>query len=235
MRKLLLSLSVLSLAALTSCKEDAVTPTPDPSVRAGSTLAFEHKAYDEDTTFTNVSYMDTTVFTVLSTDTTFASESKAHFLTSIIDTSVYRVDDDKNIAVWQPEIEIPTTGVFYPQSWPVLPITTNEAVIVAFEHDTAVTLQGYPAIVNTKMTSGYIGEGSIIINGETYTTQEAFVQRRVSVAVAGQIAYTDVYTQYSYSPELKTFVARKQKVFSNHNRSPIPNGGETWTLISFTL
>jgi hypothetical protein len=168
-------------------------------------------------------------------DTAFASQTKAHFLTSIIDTSVYRKDSNSNIAVWQPEIEIPTTGVSYPESWPVLPITTKETLLVAIDSNTAVTIQGLPGIVNTKLSSGYIGEGTITINGKSYATQEAFVQRKVSVNVAGQVAFTDVRTEYSYSSELKTFVARKQKVFSNHTRSPLPNGGETWTLIDFTL
>jgi hypothetical protein len=68
MRNLLLSLSFLSLAALTSCKEDVVTPPTDPSIRAGSTFAFEHKIFEEDTTFTNVTYMDTTTFVVASID-----------------------------------------------------------------------------------------------------------------------------------------------------------------------
>lgn len=242
MRKLIYSLSLLTVLGLASCKEAVVEPDPviEPSIKAGSTFTFAHNVYDDDTTWTNLSTTDTATYTVASIDTTFASQLNAHYLWGLNDTSVYRLDAQKNLAVYQPEIPIPMTGVSYPESWPAVPIATKEALVIHIDEDTLVMMdigggQKMPAVVETRLTSGYTGLDSLTINGKTYATQKGFIARRVTVGAGGYKYYTDVYTEYSYSPELKTIVARRQKVNSNHDQSPIPNGGETWTLVRFKL
>jgi hypothetical protein len=239
MRKLFLSLSALALLSLTACKSDPIAPVVEPivkdtSIRAGSTFTFLHQVYT-DTAATLLELTDTSTYTVASIDTSFAGKLNNHYIWSLVDTSVYRVEADGNIAVYQPEIPIPNTGVVYPESWPVLPIVTKETDLITFEDDTLTTIQTLPAVVHTKLSNGYIGEGSVTVNGKSYATKEAFIDRLVSIGIQGQVFTTYVRTEYGYSPELKTFVTRKQQVESNHNFSPIPNGAEVLTLVKFAL
>lgn len=107
--------------------------------------------------------------------------------------------------------------------------------MVALDHDTSVTIQGIPSTVRRVLRSGYMGEGSVAVSGKNYETLEAFAERIVEVTVFGQLYSTRVYTEYGYSPELKTFITRRQKVYSNHDQSPIPNGGEVLKLVKLTL
>ncbi len=131
------------------------------------------------------------------------------------------------------------TGVRYPEFWSVLPIATKESSITILEEDSATTIQTQsgprPAIVHTSVKTGYVGAGSVTVNGKSYATEETFIEYYIGVGVQGLVSFTRVRIIYAYSTELKAFVARKQKIFSNHDFAPFPNGGETWTLVRFTL
>ena len=238
MRNLLLSLSAISLLSLASCSDDPVAPAPDASIRAGSTFTFEHKIYG-DTLWTDLAFTDTVTSIVASIDTTFAGQAHAQFLTAVGDTSVYRALATGDIAIYQPAIEIPTTGVSYAESWPVLPIVTKQASLSTYAEDTLVTIatQTGPkqANVRTVVKSGYVGSSSITIEGTAYAVEESFVEHYIRVEVMDFVSYSRVRNVYSYSPKLKTIVARKQKVLSNHNYGPFPNGSESWSVVKFTL
>lgn len=236
MRTLLLSLSVITLLSLASCKEDTIVDPviQDKTIAAGSTFTFEHSTFS-DTLWSESLTADSITYTVASIDTIFAGEMKSHYLWATEDTNVYKLDAQNDLAIYQPEIPIPGTGVVYPESWPAVPVATKQALIVYIDEDTAVSMSGYPAIVHTRLVSGYLGSDSITVGGKSFTTEVGYIERNVIVGIRGFSYSTKVYTEYEYSAKLGTIVARRQKVWSNHDMSPIPNGGETWTLVNFAL
>jgi hypothetical protein len=187
-----------------------------------------------DTSWVEVERTDSITYSVASTDTTYASQSKAHFVWTPEDTVVYRLDANNDVTYYQPAVEIPGTGLSYPEWWTILPISTKQPLIVSLDHDTSVSVSGYPGTVKRVLRSGYLGEGTITVNGKNYATLETFAERIVTVTVFDKPYTTNVYTEYGYSTELKTFVVRRQKVVSNHTQSPLPNGGEVLKLVKFT-
>ena len=235
MRKLLLSLSVLALAGLASCSSSTDPEPEKPSIKAGSTFQFHHEL-TFDTLWTDVASIDTVTYTVASIDSSVNGMLKSHFLTAMNDTTIYQLESNGNLSMYQPAIAIPGSEIVFPESRSILPVVTKEPSITDLDEDTVVVFGGFaPGRVQMYRSSGYIGTGSLKVDDKTYETVETFVESRVEVTVQGTSYYTTVRTEYGYSSELKTFITRRQKVWSNHDNSPLPNGGEIWKLVKFTI
>lgn len=235
MRTLLFSFSIVLLAGLSACSSSTEVVTPDTAIRAGSSLTFQRELTG-DTLFTDVVLTDTVMYRAASVDTNIHGSLDAHFLASASDTQIYRSNSAGNLELYVPEIPLTGSDFTLPMSWTVLPIMTKEATLVDFNIvDSAITLNNFPGEVTVYRAAGYIGEGSATINGKSYATKEVFVQNDVTVKVGPQSFTTRTRFEYGYSTELKTFVLRRQWTWSDHDFSPVPDGGEVLKLVSFTL
>lgn len=224
---LLLSVLLYSCASSTDPKQE------DPVIRKGSIFTFHRQLTD--TALVEVYLTDTVAYNTASIDSAFAGQMNAHVLTSIEDTSIYRVDATGDVYVYQPPVYIPNTELVFPEAWSILPIMSKTPKVDDLKKDTVVRIQTINARVQMSRYSGYLGAGQVMINGKTYATEEGYIESNVIVSVVGTDYATRVHIEYGYSPELKTFVIRRENVASNHDQSPIPDGGEILKLISFTL
>ena len=234
MRRLLFSISIALLAGLSACSSSTEVAPPDTAIRAGSSLTF-HRELTGDTLFSDVYVTDSVTYSVASVDTGLYGALDAHFIASASDTQIYRLNSAGNVELYVSEIPLSGSNFTLPASWLVLPVMTKEPVVVAFDIDSAIVINSVSGRVKTYRATGYMGEGLALINGKTYATKEVFVQNDVTVTVLGRPYTTRTRFEYGYSAELKTFVLRRKWTWSDHEFSPIPDGGEILKLVNFTL
>lgn len=233
MRTRLLSIVFLALGGLVSCNSSTEPSTPEPTTRAGSTFIFYREVTD--TTWTIPETSDTVIYTMVSIDTAIAGMEHAYFTTSEDDTLVYTIETNGDVKLYQPAVAIPNTELVFPEGWSTLPGVSKTALITDFDIDSLTTIQGQNTRVEFQRFSGYVDESTDTVNGKAITMQTSYIESTVRLTIQSQKFTTRIRAEYSYSPELKTIVGYRHKVWSNHDFSPIPNGGVTRKLVTYKL
>jgi hypothetical protein len=137
------------------------------------------------------------------------------------------------VTTYRPEIAI-FGGISIPAGWLAVDTTTSGAQTI-YDHKDTVAYGGTNLFFTTHLESQNLADTSVTVAGKAYNAFRWRTRTTVEAKVefSGQVTTAVVEMVHSFSPEIGFFANNVTVAQSNSAASPVPNGTEQESLMSF--
>jgi hypothetical protein len=225
-----------SLATLTlgGCASDTVATYPiqptTHTLKAGDSFTFRESTFDESGVLVEGSD-SSVIMRTIAVGGSYGGRDSVTTLASAADTIRLQQLPGEGFASYQESITI-APGIVFPGVWVNHRLTDSARTITVIDSTIAGSLSGADANVRMTITSGYLRDSVITVNGVVAHTHlyTKVITIKVMIPRYSFVSNTTVSVTYAYAPVFGFHAYLQTVNNSDSPQSPIPNGKTISTL-----
>jgi hypothetical protein len=228
------SLITLETFALGGCASDSVITAPVQStvhtLKIGDSFMFSDSTFDESGVLVEGSD-SSVILRTISTGGSYSGRDSVATLASAADTIRFQQLPGEGFASFQEPIAI-TDDIVFSGVWVDHRLADSARTITVKNSHLDGTINGAPTSVALTITSGFLRDTSMSINGVIARTHlfTKVVTVKVSIPIYSVLSTTTVSVTYAYAPTFGFHAYQQSVTHSDSPGSPIPNGKTTSLL-----